>query len=165
VTAERLGDRLEPVGIFLRDADGAIRLVSPSLTDQYRIGDSRWNPHHWETWRKRLSRVAGMRSRARAVTESATPESPVARACGLAWDVLVAVAATGRRRLTPRQRSDLDLARALARDLGMSTLEQAVATLVPDDGAVPDGAPALTPETVARAAFLIRRTREITTAT
>ncbi|MBE1874187.1 hypothetical protein [Myceligenerans pegani] len=160
VTAERLAGRPAPVGIFLRGPDGAIRLISPSLTEQYEIGrDSRWSHHHWETWRKRLSRVAGMRSRARAVTEVAEPDPPVARACGLAWDVLVSVAATGRSRLTPRQRADLELARTLARDLGLSTLERAVSDLVRDAGS-----PALTPEAVARTAFLVRRTREITTA-
>ncbi|RPF20797.1 hypothetical protein [Myceligenerans xiligouense] len=189
VTAERREDRIEPVGIFLRGTDGVLRLISPSLTEQYQIGrDSRWSRHHWDTWRRRLSRVAGMRSRARAVTEAAEPDPPVVRACGLAWGVLVAVAATGRYRLTPRQRSDLDLARRLARDLGLSTLERAVADLVPD-GAMPgpgtgpggavsdDGAGSgsgsgragrtagLTPEAVARAAFLVRRTREITSAT
>ncbi|GAB3169114.1 hypothetical protein GCM10027059_33340 [Myceligenerans halotolerans] len=179
VTVERHADRTEPVGIFLRGADGVVRLVSPSLTDQYRIGrESRWSRHQWETWRKRLSRVAGLRSRARAVTEAAEPDPPAVRACGLAWDVLVAVAATGRYRLTPRQRSDLDLARTLARDLGLSTLERAVTDLAPDDGGLrsavaalrsavaPDaGLSALTPEAVARTAFLVRRTREIATAT
>lgn len=160
VTAERRADRLEPVGIFLRGADGVVRLVSPSLTDQYQIGgESRWSLRTWNTWRKRLSRVAGMRSRARAVTGTAMPDPPVVRACGLAWDVLVAVAATGRYRLTPRQRSDLDLARTLARDLGLSTLERAVSDLVPDGGAG-----ALTPGTVARSAFLVHRTREIVAA-
>ncbi|GAB4086139.1 hypothetical protein GCM10028784_27690 [Myceligenerans cantabricum] len=161
VTAERRAERLEPAGIFVRGTDGAIRLISPSIMEQYQLGrESRWSHHHWETWRKRLSRVAGMRSRARAVIDAAEPEPPVVRACGLAWDVLVAVAATGRGRLTPRQRSDVGLARALARDLGLSTLERAVSDLVPDDGA-----PVLTPETVARTAFLVRRTQEVASTT
>ncbi|GAA1866923.1 hypothetical protein [Myceligenerans crystallogenes] len=157
VTAERHDDRLEPAGIFLRAKDGEILLVSPSITEQHQLGrDSRWTLHHWETWRKRLSRVAGMRSRARAVTEVAEPDQPVVRACALAWDVTVALAATGRRRLTPRQLSDVVQARALARDLGLTTLERALGDLDPDAG--------ISPQALARTAFLVRRTREIASA-
>ncbi|MBL0888575.1 hypothetical protein [Myceligenerans indicum] len=177
VTVERREGRVEPVGLFLRGDGGSIRLVSPSVTEEYQIGrESRWSHHLWDTWRRRMSRVARMRSRAQAVTEGAEPDPPAVRACRLAWDVLVAVAATGRRRLTARQRSDLDLARALGRDLGLSTLERAVsdltrddADLARDDAAREDagrdiGAVTLTPAAVARAAFLVRRTREVAAA-
>ncbi|MBO0610869.1 hypothetical protein [Myceligenerans salitolerans] len=170
VSVERRADRTEPVGIFLRGTDGVVRLISPSLTDQYQLGrDSRWSRGQWQAWRKRLSRVAGMRSRARAVTEAPEPDPPAVRACGLAWDVLVAVAATGRYRLTPRQRSDLDLARTLARDLGLSTLERCLSDLVPDDGAAAptggSGGSAMPgPGTLARTAFLVHRTREVLSA-
>ena len=198
VTVERHAGRLEPTGVFLRGHDGVIRLVSPSLIEQYQLGhDARRNFVHWDAWRKRISRVAGMRSRAQAVVTAPEPAPPVLRACDLAWDVTVAVAATGRHRLTARQRSDVEQARTLARDLGLATLERAIADLLPGDvtsggadrpggtgrsgGADrsadadgsdvggPDAGSAaelarVSPEVLARAAFLIRRTREIVSA-
>jgi hypothetical protein len=64
----------------------------------------------------------------------------------------VAAAATGRPALTTRQRSDVEQARVLARDLGLATLERTADRLL-------DGE--LTPPTVLRAAFVVGRARAV----
>lgn len=150
VTVERREGRDEPVGLFVREADGRVVLVSPTLTPAWSLERGRW----WETWRKRLARVARLRADAAVLTTAAAPPTPVRLVCQLTQDVLVAVAATGRAHLTARQRADVERARDLARDLGLATLQRTAAALA-------RGADGLTPDDVLRAAFLVGRARQV----
>jgi hypothetical protein len=150
VTVEHREDRDEPVGLFVREADGRIALVSPTLTPAWSLDRGRW----WEPWRKRLARVARLRADAAVVATPAAPRTPVRLACDLTQDVLVSVAATGRTHLTARQRADVERARGLARDLGLATLERTAAGLAHE-------ADGLAPDDVLRAAFLVGRVRQV----
>lgn len=150
VTVERREGRDEPVGLFVREADGRVVLVSPTLTPAWSLERGRW----WETWRKRLARVARLRADAAVLTTAAAPPTPVRLVCRLTQDVLVSVAATGRAHLTARQRADVERARDLARDLGLATLQHTAAALA-------RGADGLTPDDVLRAAFLVGRARQV----
>jgi hypothetical protein len=70
----------------------------------------------------------------------------------LLGDVLVGAAATGRPALTTRQRSDVEQARSLARDLGLATLERTAGELLGGE---------LGPQTLLRAAFVVGRARAV----
>ncbi|MCF4122483.1 hypothetical protein L1785_16010 [Antribacter sp. KLBMP9083] len=150
VTVERREGRDEPVGLFVREADGRVVLVSPTLTPAWSLERGRW----WETWRKRLARVSRLRASAAVVATATAPPTPVRLVCNLTQDVLVAVAATGRAHLTARQRADVERARDLARDLGLATLERTTAGLA-------SGTDGLTPDDLLRAAFLVGRARQV----
>jgi hypothetical protein len=154
VTIERREDRDEPVGLFVRDSGqnkgdkgGAIRLVSPTVTPAWTLESS-----HWDFWRRRIRKLKAQASSAKAVTSVATPPSSVRRVTLLLGDVLLAAAATGRPALTTRQRSDVEQARALARDLGLATLERTAGGLLTGD---------LTPPAVLHAAFVVGRARAV----
>ncbi|MFI9487842.1 hypothetical protein ACIG47_15750 [Promicromonospora sp. NPDC052451] len=146
VTIERREERDEPVGLFVRD-QSSIRLVSPTVTPAWSLERS-----YWDFWRRRMRRLRAQASAARAVRAPAPPPSPVRRVSLLLGDVLVAAAATGRPALTARQRSDVEQARALARDLGLGTLEATAGRLLRDR---------LTPEVVLHAAFVVGRARAV----
>jgi hypothetical protein len=146
VTIERREDRDEPVGLFVRDK-GAIRLVSPTVTPAWTLEGS-----YWDFWRRRIRKLRAQAASAKAVGSVVAPPSPVRRVTLLLGDVLVATAATGRPVLTPRQRSDVEQARGLARDLGLATLERTA-------GALLDGE--LNPSTVLHAAFVVGRARAV----
>lgn len=151
VTIERREERDEPVGLFVRDSSpnkgGAIRLISPTITPAWSLESS-----HWDFWRRRMRKLRAQASSARTVRPAATPPSPVRRVTLLLGDVLLATAATGRPALTARQRSDVEQARALARDLGLATLERTAGGLLAGD---------LTPPTVLHAAFVVGRARAV----
>ena len=146
VTIERREDRDEPVGLFVRDK-GAIRLISPTVTPAWSLESS-----YWDFWRRRLRKLRAQASSARTVRSAVSPPTPVRRVTLLLGDVLLAAAATGRPALTARQRSDVEQARALARDLGLATLERTAGGLL-------DGE--LTPPTVLHAAFVVGRARAV----
>lgn len=146
VTIERREDRDEPVGLFVRDK-GVIRLISPTLTPAWALETT-----YWDFWRRRMRTLKAQASAARTVRPAPAPPSPVRRVTLLLGDVLVAAAATGRPVLTTRQRSDVEQARALARDLGLATLERTAA------GMLADG---LTPPVVLHAAFVVGRARAV----
>ncbi|WP_129787806.1 hypothetical protein [Promicromonospora panici] len=151
VTIERCEDRDEPVGLFVRDSSsnkgGAIRLISPTVTPAWSLENS-----YWDFWRKRLRKLRAQASSAKSVRSVATPPSPVRRVTLLLGDVLLAAAATGRPALTTRQRSDVEQAHALARDLGLATLERTAGELLAGD---------LTPPAVLHAAFVVGRARAV----
>jgi len=151
VTIERRDDRDEPVGLFVRDSSpnksGAIRLVSPTVTPAWSLESS-----HWDFWRRRIRKLKAQASSAKAVRSVAPPPSPVRRVTLLLGDVLLAAAATGRPTLTTRQRSDVEQARVLARDLGMATVERTAAELLAGD---------MTPSAVLRAALVVGRARAV----
>ncbi|MFC8800603.1 hypothetical protein ACFT2C_22955 [Promicromonospora sp. NPDC057138] len=151
VTIERREDRDEPVGLFVRDSSpnkgGAIRLVSPTVTPAWSLESS-----HWDFWRRRIRKLKAQASSAKTVRPVAAPPSPVRRVTLLLGDVLLAAAATGRPALTARQRSDVEQARALARDLGLATLERTAGGLLVGD---------LTPPAVLHAAFVVGRARAV----
>ncbi len=151
VTIERREDRDEPVGLFVRDSSrnkgGAIRLISPTITPAWTLESS-----HWDFWRRRIRKLKAQASSAKTVRQVAAPPSPVRRVTLLLGDVLVGAAATGRPALTARQRSDVEQARALARDLGLATLERTAGGLLAGD---------LTPPAVLHAAFVVGRARAV----
>ena len=151
VTIERREDRDEPVGLFVRGSSrnkgGAIRLVSPTITPAWTLESS-----HWDFWRRRIRKLKAQASSARTVRQVTAPPSPVRRVTLLLGDVLVGAAATGRPALTARQRSDVEQARALARDLGLATLERTAGGLLAGD---------LTPQAVLHAAFVVGRARAV----
>ncbi|GHH66328.1 hypothetical protein [Promicromonospora soli] len=146
VTIERREDRDEPVGLFVRDK-GAIRLISPTITPAWSLEGG-----YWDFWRRRMRKLKAQASSARTVRSAATPPSPVRRVTLLLGDVLLAAAATGRPALTARQRSDVERARGLARDLGLATLERTAGGLLAGD---------LTPPSVLHAAFVVGRARAV----
>lgn len=146
VTIERREDRDEPVGLFVRDK-GTIRLVSPTITPAWTFESS-----HWDFWRRRIRKLRAQAASAKTVRSVAAPPTPVRRVTLLLGDVLVAAAATGRPVLTTRQRSDVEQARALARDLGLATLERTAGGLLGAE---------LTPSTVLHAAFVVGRARAV----
>lgn len=146
VTIERREDRDEPVGLFVRDK-GAIRLVSPTITPAWTFESS-----HWDFWRRRIRKLRAQAASAKTVRAVAAPPTPVRRVTLLLGDVLVAAAATGRPVLTTRQRSDVEQARNLARDLGLATLERTAGGLLHGE---------LTPSTVLHAAFVVGRARAV----
>ncbi|GAA2223522.1 hypothetical protein GCM10010413_15960 [Promicromonospora sukumoe] len=146
VTIERREDRDEPVGLFVRDKS-AIRLVSPTITPPWSLETT-----YWDFWRRRLKKLKAQASSAKTVRPPAAPPSPVRRVTLLLGDVLLAAAATGRPALTTRQRSDVEQARVLARDLGLATLERTAQELLAGD---------LTPPAVLHAAFVVGRARAV----
>ncbi|WP_036968124.1 hypothetical protein [Promicromonospora kroppenstedtii] len=147
VTIERREERDEPVGLFVRDKKGAIRLVSPTITPAWSLETS-----YWDFWRRRLRKLKAQASAARSVRPASAPPAPVRRVTLLLGDVLLAAAATGRPALTTRQRSDVEQARLLARDLGLATLERTAQGLLAGD---------LTPPAVLHAAFVVGRARAV----
>lgn len=146
VTIERREDRDEPVGLFVRDKS-AIRLVSPTITPPWSLETT-----YWDFWRRRLRKLKAQASSAKTVRPPTAPPPPVRRVTLLLGDVLLAAAATGRPALTTRQRSDVEQARVLARDLGLSTLERTAQGLLAGD---------LTPPSVLHAAFVVARARAV----
>lgn len=146
VTIERREDRDEPVGLFVRDKS-AIRLISPTVTPAWTLESS-----YWDFWRRRIRKLRAQASAAKTMRSAVVPPSPVRRVTLLLGDVLVAAAATGRPVLTARQRSDVEQARVLARDLGLATLERTAGELLDR---------ALTPPTVLHAAFVVGRARAV----
>lgn len=147
VTIERREERDEPVGLFVRDNKGAIRLVSPTITPAWSLETS-----YWDFWRRRLRKLRAQASSAKAVRPAPVPPAPVRRVTLLLGDVLLGAAATGRPALTTRQRSDVEQARILARDLGLATLERTAQGLLAGD---------LTPPAVLHAAFVVGRARAV----
>lgn len=147
VTIERREERDEPVGLFVRDKKGAIRLVSPTITPAWSLESS-----YWDFWRRRLRKLKAQASSAKTVRPAPAPPAPVRRVTLLLGDVLLAAAATGRPALTTRQRSDIEQARTLARDLGLTTLERTAQGLLAGD---------LTPPAVLHAAFVVGRARAV----
>jgi hypothetical protein len=147
VTIERREERDEPVGLFVRDNKGAIRLVSPTITPAWSFESS-----YWDFWRRRLRKLKAQASSAKAVRPAPAAPPPVRRVTLLLGDVLLAAAATGRPVLTTRQRSDVEQARLLARDLGLATLERTAQGLLVGD---------LTPSAVLHATFVVGRARAV----
>ncbi|MFE7507268.1 hypothetical protein [Promicromonospora sp. NPDC057488] len=147
MTIEQREERDEPVGLFVRDKKGAIRLVSPTITPAWSLESS-----YWDFWRRRLRKLKAQASSAKTVRPAPAPPAPVRRVTLLLGDVLLAAAATGRPALTTRQRSDVEQARTLARDLGLTTLERTAQGLLASD---------LTPPAVLHAAFVVGRARAV----
>ena len=147
VTIERREERDEPVGLFVRDKKGVIRLVSPTITPAWSL-----ESNYWDFWRRRLRKLKAQASSAKTVRPAPAPPVPVRRVTQLLGDVLLAAAATGRPALTTRQRSDVEQARTLARDLGLTTLERTAQGLLAGD---------LTPPAVLHAAFVVSRARAV----
>lgn len=135
----------EPVGFFVHGTGGRLDLVSPTLTPVAREVRSAAG------WRRLRSRVDALRAGAAAHAAPTPPPTPVERVCDVLAGVALALAATGRRRLTPRQTEEVRTAGRLARDLGLATLDRVAHDLAGD----------LDAPTVLRAAFLAGRARAV----
>lgn len=125
VVAERRdGQRSEePVSVFLRGRAGAIELFSLSMSPIHRTSDYR-------SLRRLIARIAALRRGALAAAPPSVQVGPVARVCGPVLDVAESLAATGRRHLTEHQREIVARRRGVARDMGMATVERAIAHLL-----------------------------------
>ncbi|GGU13511.1 hypothetical protein [Nocardioides albus] len=154
VAVDRHQDRDEPVGLFVEREGGSLHLVCPTITPHWELGSG----SRWTAWRQLTRRIETLRRRADRVAPVRTSLPPAERACTIVSDVLVSVATTGRLRLTPSQRTDLIAASALARDLGMRTLEHVLAGLTEPEGE------RISPEAVLRSAFLVARARAVLSA-
>ena len=135
----------EAVGLFVEHAGGGLRLVVPTLTpaNDYRT---------WSTaWTRLRARVRALRGRTTTHVREVVAPSPVEDVCATVLDAAVALAATGRRHLSPYQGAALARAARTADDLGAPTLAGAVA-LVADE---PDAARLL------RAALVASRGRAL----
>lgn len=151
VAVERRQGRDEPVGLFVERDRGSLMLVCPTITPHWELGSG----NRWTAWRQLTRRIETLRRRAVDAAPERTAAAPTERACTLASDVVVSLAATGRLRLTSSQHDDLLRAGALARDLGMRTLEHVLVQLTRSAGEP------ITPETVLRSAFVIARARAV----
>ncbi|MFI2104578.1 hypothetical protein ACH436_14880 [Isoptericola sp. NPDC019693] len=138
-------DGVEAVGLFVEHPGGGLRLVVPTLTpaDDQRAAST--------SWTRLRARVRALRGRAVTQVREAPVPSPVEDVCATVLDVVVALAATGRRRPSPHQAAALARAARTADDLGATTL--AAAATLPDAG--PDAAALL------RAAFVASRGRAL----
>ncbi|QJW36486.1 hypothetical protein [Cellulosimicrobium protaetiae] len=114
-------DRSEAVGLFVEHPGGELRLVVPTLTPAY-------DHRTWSTaWTRLRARVRALRGRATTHAREVVVPSPVEDVCDTVLDAAVALAATGRRHLSPHQVASLARAARTADDLGASTLAGAVA--------------------------------------
>jgi hypothetical protein len=154
VAVERRQDREEPVGLFVEHDGGSLHLVCPTITPRWELRSG----NRWTAWRQVTRRIETLRRRAVNAAPARTAPAPAERACAIASDVLVSVATTGRLRLTPSQRTDLLMAGALARDLGMRTLEHVLA------GLTESAEQRISPEAVFRATFVVARARSVLSA-
>ncbi|MGM7421903.1 hypothetical protein [Cellulosimicrobium sp. CpK407] len=111
----------EAVGLFVERPGGGLRLVVPTLTPAY---DHRaWS----SAWTRLRARVRALRGRAATQVHEVAVPAPVEDVCGTVLDAAVALAATGRRHLSPHQAAALARAARTADDLGAPTLAGAVA--------------------------------------
>jgi hypothetical protein len=113
--------RTEAVGLFVERPGGGLGLVVPTLTPAY-------DHRAWSTaWTRLRARVRALRGRAATQVHEVAAPAPVEDVCATVLDAAVALAATGRRHLSPHQRVALDRAARTADDLGAPTLAGAVA--------------------------------------
>ncbi|WP_313663082.1 hypothetical protein [Cellulosimicrobium cellulans] len=111
----------EAVGLFVERPGGGLGLVVPTLTPAY-------DHRAWSTaWTRLRARVRALRGRATTRVREVAPPSPVEDVCATVLDAAVALAATGRRHLSPHQGAALARAARTADDLGAPTLAGAVA--------------------------------------
>lgn len=111
----------EAVGLFVERPGGGLGLVVPTLTPAY-------DHRTWSTaWTRLRARVRALRGRATTHVREEVAPSPVEDVCATVLDAAVALAATGRRHLSPRQGAALARAARTADDLGAPTLAGAVA--------------------------------------
>lgn len=111
----------EAVGLFVERPGGGIGLVVPTLTPAY-------DHRTWSTaWTRLRARVRALRGRATTHVREEVAPSPVEEVCATVLDAAVALAATGRRHLSPHQGAALARAARTADDLGAPTLARAVA--------------------------------------
>ncbi|MBN0042386.1 hypothetical protein JN535_19740 [Cellulosimicrobium cellulans] len=111
----------QAIGLFVQGPGGALGLVVPTLTPAY---DHRaWS----SAWTRLRARVRALRGRAATQVHEVAAPPPVEDVCATVLDTAVALAATGRRHLSPHQRAALDRAARTADDLGAPTLAGAVA--------------------------------------
>ncbi len=112
---------VEAVGLFVERPGGGLGLVVPTLTPAY---DHRaWS----STWTRLRARVRALRGRATTQVHEVTAPAPVEDVCATVLDAAVALAATGRRHLSPQQEAALARAARTADDVGAPTLSGAVA--------------------------------------
>ncbi|WP_264032353.1 hypothetical protein [Cellulosimicrobium sp. SH8] len=112
---------VEAVGLFVERPGGGLGLVVPTLTPAY---DHRaWS----STWTRLRARVRALRGRATTQVREVTAPAPVEDVCATVLDAAVALAATGRRHLSPQQEAALARAARTADDVGAPTLSGAVA--------------------------------------
>ncbi|KLN32849.1 hypothetical protein FB00_20760 [Cellulosimicrobium funkei] len=111
----------EAVGLFVERPGGGLGLVVPTLTPAY-------DHRTWSTaWTRLRARVRALRGRATTHVREVAPPPPVEDVCATVLDAAVALAATGRRHLSPYQGAALARAARTADDLGAPTLAGAVA--------------------------------------
>lgn len=146
----------EAVGLFVAGAAGALELVVPTLTPAH--GRQTWST----SWTRVRARVRALRGRAPTHGRDVVVPAPVEDVCQALLDVVVALAATGRRHLTPHQAAVVARAARTADDLGAATLARAVALVAPvatgpGTPGVPDAAALLRATLVAARALALAR--------
>lgn len=146
--------RDEAVGLFVVGTGGAIELVVPTLTPAY-------DRRTWSTaWTRLRSRVRSLRGRASTHGRDVVAVAPVEDVCETLLDVVVALAATGRRHLSPHQAAGLARAARTADDLGAATIARAVALVAPGVSG-PDDARTLDAAALLRAGLVAARARSL----
>ncbi len=112
--------RDEAVGLFVDRPGEGLDVVVPTLTPAY-------DHRAWSTpWARLRARVRSLRGRAVTHARDVVVPTPVEDVCDTLLDSVVALAATGRRHLTPHQASALARAARTADDLGATTLATTV---------------------------------------
>ncbi len=110
----------EAVGLFVDRPGEGLDVVVPTLTPAY-------DHRAWSTpWTRLRARVRSLRGRAGTHAREVVVPTPVEEVCDTLLDTVVALAATGRRHLTPHQASALARAARTADDLGATTLAATV---------------------------------------
>ena len=137
--------RDEAVGLFVDRPGEGLDVVVPTLTPAY-------DHRAWSTpWTRLRARVRSLRGRAGTHAREVVVPTPVEEVCDTLLDTVVALAATGRRHLTPHQASALARAARPADDLGATTRAAAVGLVAHE----PDAARLL------RAGFVASRGRAL----
>ncbi|WP_340697140.1 hypothetical protein [Cellulosimicrobium funkei] len=112
--------RDEAVGLFVDRPGEGLDVVVPTLTPAY-------DHRAWSTpWTRLRARGRSLRGRAGVPAREVVVPTPVEEVCDTLLDTVVALAATGRRHLTPHQASALARAARTAADLGATTLAAAI---------------------------------------
>lgn len=120
----------EAVGLFVDRPGEGLDVVVPTLTPAY-------DHRAWSApWTRLRARVRSLRGRAGTHAREVVVPTPVEDVCDTLLDTVVALAATGRRHLTPHQASALARAARTADDLGATTLAAAVGLVAHEPDAV-----------------------------
>lgn len=119
----------EAVGLFVDRPGEGLDVVVPTLTPAY-------DHRAWSTpWTRLRARVRSLRGRAGMHAREVVVPTPVEEVCDTLLDTVVALAATGRRHLTPHQASALARAARTADDLGATTLAATVSLVAHESDA------------------------------